>query len=310
MLYKYRNPIDLSKPEECRTGQIFLNSKLYFSQLSKFNDPFEGQIDLDVNQPIEEAIDRHYRVLRTRKRSKTTVVPSPPTSTWHNAKKNVEKIYEEVIAGNNTDLEGYYKNYMDNYGILALSKKRDNLLLWAHYADNYRGLCLGFEWAETDLPQAKEVIYQTNYRKTDFWFHTEDELAQIALFQKSSDWSYEQEYRSICEPVYEYYQSFNPDDSYHNKLKQAVENDCDIHMIDRIKLDYNFNYQRVKESGYGAKKFNKKSLREVVFGLHMNEDTRNEHISLITDKGFEPIFYVADRSPKRYELQLTRIETK
>ncbi|MFI3045905.1 DUF2971 domain-containing protein [Pseudomonas coronafaciens] len=41
-----------------------------------------------------------------------------------------------------------------------MAENPDNLLLWAHYASNHNGMCLGFEWDETGLPPAEEVIYQ------------------------------------------------------------------------------------------------------------------------------------------------------
>ncbi|MEL6438290.1 MAG: DUF2971 domain-containing protein [Cyanobacteria bacterium J06621_8] len=194
---------------------------------------------------------------------------------------------------------------MDDYGVLALCENPDNLLLWAHYAAEHRGLCLGFEWDETQLPQAKEVIYQTNYRKIDYWLHTEDELAQIALLQKSSDWSYEREYRSICKPSYKEYESYEPDENCNKELAEARDNNYPDFLRKKIKRKYTFARQQTEKSGYGAKPFAKESLKEVIFGLRMTQDERDKHIRSITLLGYKPEFKIAKRATERYKLQIS-----
>ncbi|WP_019508046.1 DUF2971 domain-containing protein [Pleurocapsa sp. PCC 7319] len=301
MLYKYRAPVNFSNPDSGYTARIFIDSQLYFAKLSTFNDPFEGLIELEVHQSKEEAIDRHFRVLRSRERARD-VLSNPFPFTWNNAKSTIDKIFEKVIAGEYIDHNKYYKEVMDDYGVLALCENPDNLLLWAHYATEHRGLCLGFEWAETKLPKAEEVIYQTNYRKIDFWFHTEDELAQIALLQKSSDWSYEREHRSIWKPLYEEYEEFRPDENYFKKLKEIKDSSF---LKEQLKRDYTFAYQRVKNVGHGAKTFQKNSLKEVIFGLRMTKNERKQHIDFITSLGYRPEFKIAKRATEQYKLQIT-----
>ena len=75
-------------------------------------------------------------------------------------------------------------------GILCFSKTWKNPVLWSHYADKHKGLCLGFEvdnkllgkvdYVDTRLP----VPPQLN-----------DEFMRKLLFTKFKHWEYEQEYR-------------------------------------------------------------------------------------------------------------------
>ena len=84
LLYKYRSPINFLDTTSCNTARIFKDSQLYFASLSTFNDPFEGLIELDTTASKEEAIDRHWRVLRTRYRSKNIL--KPVSKSWDDAK--------------------------------------------------------------------------------------------------------------------------------------------------------------------------------------------------------------------------------
>ena len=44
------------------------------------------------------------------------------------------------------------------YGAMCLSKNCTDPLLWAHYADKHRGICLGF-----DIPDDPHVVHSVNY---------------------------------------------------------------------------------------------------------------------------------------------------
>ena len=44
------------------------------------------------------------------------------------------------------------------YGAMCLSKNCTDPLLWAHYADKHRGMCLGF-----DIPDDPHVVHSVNY---------------------------------------------------------------------------------------------------------------------------------------------------
>lgn len=75
-------------------------------------------------------------------------------------------------------------------GILCFSKTWKNPVLWGHYADKHKGICLGFE-----VPRA--VLEKVDY--VDFRFPRPKVLDEIfmkkLLFTKFAHWQYEQEYR-------------------------------------------------------------------------------------------------------------------
>jgi hypothetical protein len=79
--------------------------------------------------------------------------------------------------------------------LLCFSRNWRNPLMWAHYADNHSGVCLGFD---IPIEYAVKVLYREKRPKVDFAKLTQAErLEAIRDFSHSkfSHWSYENEYR-------------------------------------------------------------------------------------------------------------------
>ena len=79
-----------------------------------------------------------------------------------------------------------------SHGMLCFSEAWSDPVIWAHYSDKHRGLCLGFE-IEND--EEKEVIYVDERQDLD----DKDLIANVGipiwLYTKYSKWDYEQEIR-------------------------------------------------------------------------------------------------------------------
>lgn len=306
LLYKYRPAMGSSDTDNTR--RIFSTSSLYYAKASTFNDPFDAQVNIEATSTKEEAIDRHWLVLRERARGRGGFTGAV-LETFNNARTNINKIYEDVKNEKYIDHERYYRELVDTLGMVALAEDRDNLLLWAHYSNNHYGMCLGFEWDETGLPPAEEVIYQNRYRKLEYYSHTEEEVAAISLLQKSADWAYEREWRSVAKPVAEYVRAFRPNQGYYKELEEIKKNGNDItgFLENNLRERNTYLERRVKVEGSGAKAFNKSSLVEVVFGLRMSEADVQSHMQTILGYGFKPKFFKAQKNPHRYKLDMQEI---
>lgn len=85
-------------------------------------------------------------------------------------------------------------------GFISFSERWDVPTMWAHYADNHRGLCLGF-----DIPEEKatRIEYVTDLIEMDSRVLTDGEynlrMTDIAQRTKSSHWEYEAEWRVWCD---------------------------------------------------------------------------------------------------------------
>ena len=94
-----------------------------------------------------------------------------------------------------------------DYGVLSLAGQPDNALMWAHYADSGRGICLEIEFDVDVLAQSKFLPLPMEYSpelpslKVDAVFNksVENEVAILRAFYgtKYDAWKYENEFRLL-----------------------------------------------------------------------------------------------------------------
>jgi hypothetical protein len=88
-------------------------------------------------------------------------------------------------------LRGYKKEMNERFGMICFCKHWHNPLLWSHYADKHRGMCLGFDVDDRGL---NEVNYVDE--RADLKIPPTKETANELLFTKYRDWRYEEELRN------------------------------------------------------------------------------------------------------------------
>ena len=84
-------------------------------------------------------------------------------------------------------------------GVACFSENRDDMLLWAHYADGHRGFCLEFDTSAQPFRKAKKVVYSTEYPSFNYFdlaIRKKFDAASM-LATKSKHWEYEQEWRIV-----------------------------------------------------------------------------------------------------------------
>src|SRR5512135_205937 len=86
------------------------------------------------------------------------------------------------------------------FGILSLTESYDNLLMWAHYADEHRGVVVEIETSDPaflepdpDRQDPREVRYSFSRPRLS----VDDQVLLDVFFTKSPQWEYEREYRIV-----------------------------------------------------------------------------------------------------------------
>jgi hypothetical protein len=97
-------------------------------------------------------------------------------------------------------VEAEHERTLDRIGVACFSSIHDHLLMWAHYAQNHKGLCFGFDTTVTNL-QFRPVKYHTQrpcYCGTKALMNVDvRKTAEAVALTKSTHWKYEKEYRLI-----------------------------------------------------------------------------------------------------------------
>jgi len=92
--------------------------------------------------------------------------------------------------------------------ICAFSKDCKNILLWAHYADGFKGICIEIDLREPKLGETEDYeIVTVEYSLQRVYFsnnarHRVDEMPRIILSKKNKVWKYEKEVRTLSRDEY------------------------------------------------------------------------------------------------------------
>lgn len=168
------NETDKLLYQYCKIDKYFydmiINSQLWFSKLSAFNDPFDANIPWDLVHTYKEILKMNNGAL-------------------------------DMI--NSADLSPSYfmKSFnecREKISVACFSESKDNLLMWAHYADKHKGVLLVF-----DLEILKSIfkkIIKIDYTKQLPDFNFSDNPSDIFkkyIDKKSENWKLEEEVRII-----------------------------------------------------------------------------------------------------------------
>ena len=94
------------------------------------------------------------------------------------------------------------KNHSKTQGFISFSESWKVPTMWAHYADNHKGLCLGFDlpiYRDASTRYGDRIVYVNELIEMDERILNDTEYNQkmrdIAKKTKSAHWEYEQEWR-------------------------------------------------------------------------------------------------------------------
>jgi len=120
-----------------------------------------------------------------------------------------KRAFEDNYSAESAEMLVFLETHLSQLGMLCLSRTPDNLLMWAHYAENYTGFAIGFDethewfnrmaWWKDRTYDAKVELFAGLQTVTyaESWLQIErDSFYPSEVFsRKSVHWSYEQEVR-------------------------------------------------------------------------------------------------------------------
>jgi hypothetical protein len=113
-----------------------------------------------------------------------------------------ERITDGLRATINRAIEQSQANSVLNRGVVCLCETHTDILMWAHYADGHRGMCLAFDATLMPFAGAHQVRYAETLPQIDVLRMlagtlAPHELASSMMLTKYSAWSYEREWRML-----------------------------------------------------------------------------------------------------------------
>ncbi len=181
-----------------RASEILTQSKIFYASPADFNDPFDCRFR-PISRTSQRERERFNRQL-IRERN-----PGMPR-----AERNRLARQSSGRASFQEGTQRLMERIVRSVGMLCLTDREDSLLMWSHYADRHRGICLRFRGLENLPTPPLKVIYSDDYPEVDLLEYgpfvdqadevaraKQRELVELMYLTKAKDWSYEHEWRIV-----------------------------------------------------------------------------------------------------------------
>jgi hypothetical protein len=219
-LYKYRSFSAL-------TLSMLVEDTVFFADPTTFNDPLDTKPTLDPNLPspaLELILSQliQQRTVAELSAAAKTIRYKGPRTVDHIARQS-RKAAERALAEiryNATDpdyvvddpqqfLLAHYiqEELLRRYdkGVFSLAERANCPLMWSHYGDQHRGICLGYSVPVDATPEIHKIKYGGSrlVQASDVSMMLSDDrtarkkVDEAVLLKKAKPWAYEREWRLL-----------------------------------------------------------------------------------------------------------------
>lgn len=172
---------------------VIENGSIRFTQADALNDPFETYPCFHVfKKSLEERSHRTLERNKARFRAEAVVA----------GELAIPRMVNEKV----TELR---RQLCQDYPMLSLTTKRNNLLMWSHYASAHRGFVVGFDaehpfFNKVEMPRTITPLSQVRYSDkrplVPVFDECDQDLTEMLFLTKSGHWAYEEELRMFARP--------------------------------------------------------------------------------------------------------------
>lgn len=263
-----------------RAIQKINHSKVYFPKPNQLNDLYDGAdyilqlynyfIALGFNYSLIQNLCEKIESSKINKLANSDVISKA----------------EELIKNETSDYKAELLNALKEFNtndalyILSLTKQRNNILMWSHYGNSNKGICIGYKYdtlrkfvvkfTEKYTVFSGDVFYTNtihkmkNINNIDYFFSKDlqQKISIISLaFFKSNHWNYEKEFRVAIlknkDVVFEQLQEIRPSSLTFGPLWSNEEINEFLKIINKnIKIEIFKSYVDSKNYNIILKKIN------------------------------------------------------
>jgi hypothetical protein len=219
-LYKYRSFSNL-------TLEMLVNDTVYFADPSTFNDPLDTKPALNTDIGAETLESMLAQMLEVRTHAEMSAAAKTiryrgPKTLDHIARQSrlaAERLLADIrynatnplyeMPNPNQFLLGQYirEELLRRYdkGVFSLAARANCPLMWSHYGEQHRGLCLGYSVPPAATSDIKKIRYGGSrlVQASDIaaMLAGDDDarcrVDEAVLLKKARPWAYEREWRLI-----------------------------------------------------------------------------------------------------------------
>ncbi|KAB8036631.1 DUF2971 domain-containing protein [Janthinobacterium aquaticum] len=247
---------------------LLLNgSSIKFTSRINFNDPFDSLSSTHLNYEAEN-VEKYIR------EGLEGLNILPPEEIESMVKKIIKN--KQQVDSNSGD-----ETYLDNTGILSLASSWENILLWSHYANQHKGICIGFDSEKDIFLAAQKVIYSSDFPIIIRPDDSPDVMLEKTFLRKSKCWEYEDEWR-VLKPTW-------------NKIKKED--------LNRRKINPKVAKLMESSNGPGTYKFEKNTIIDITLGMNISIEDEEKVIAGIKASAISIKLFKASRKKGQYKVQ-------
>ncbi|MFC0575366.1 DUF2971 domain-containing protein [Paraburkholderia solisilvae] len=178
-LYKYRTG------NEIFLDRLIVHNELYFASRDQFNDPFDARCHM------------LYEGTGAQKRARFQKLMKDNHASLKQREALARVFFDPLEAAKHAQLS--FDQVADRIGIYSFTENPRSLLMWAHYANEHKGICLQFYLpSDPAFVEVFPVRYSDNLLTVNWVTDTlKDEWAVQPFLTKSREWLYEEEWRAF-----------------------------------------------------------------------------------------------------------------
>ncbi|QQC63117.1 DUF2971 domain-containing protein [Paraburkholderia ginsengisoli] len=202
-LYKYRS-------FSTHTLRMVSEAEVFFAKPATFNDPFDCNPTVFVDVEWKE-VERLWKSIALKQLGRERAVDAM-SSYRYSATEDGGK-YADGADGTRAytqflvrDIDAFLKQQFKDFGVFSAASRWDNPLMWSHYAEEHRGICV--EYLTDD--HRCQVLGPVDYNSSRYvnvsdlieWLLRRSTSAKKKIFDqyffaKAPQWKYEREWRAV-----------------------------------------------------------------------------------------------------------------
>lgn len=190
-LYKYYS---LGRGYKQRTLRVLRTERVWLAARSTLNDPFDCSPLITIPRTKRElgrALTMMVRALH-------------PAMADSYQKVIVERALSKLYPITDRIVERFERDvtdWLDTAGVFCATTNPRHLLMWSHYADSHRGICIGFRGIARQPATGRAVAHPVQYTVRRPHVNPMKSLTESArkrcVLRKPKEWEYEDEWRLV-----------------------------------------------------------------------------------------------------------------
>lgn len=172
---------------------LFSTNQIWFSSPYSLNDPFECRPWYTFDGSPEQILEVFVRIVR---RHFPQAAPDEIGRRAEEFRQTHGRTGAAFWDNFRTDVVNMIAHHV---GLLCLTTRNTNIVMWSHYGDDHKGFALEFEATDTTpfFGEAQQVGYSEAFPVVEFFNTPHEKQVDLIFLTKYVGWKYEEEYRIV-----------------------------------------------------------------------------------------------------------------